>query len=146
MTENAQVARMLGYLLYRRDRTAREEGVELLVRRGIEHHMLQIPQLKNMQAVIVSVRIRNHGNIVGVSSYQSASRPLMDHDLQVVLGTWPQMMAIGNFNTKSSEWNSTTSTTRGRVLLRYLQNHNDGLDEPPMIERLADRMCWISPY
>ncbi|XP_018576323.1 uncharacterized protein LOC108914892, partial [Anoplophora glabripennis] len=54
--------------------------------------------------------------------YQPPYLPLTDH---VVVETWPQTVTIGDFNVKSPEWHSMTTTTRGRVLLQFLQNHED---------------------
>uniref|UniRef100_V5GNF3 Putative RNA-directed DNA polymerase from transposon X-element n=1 Tax=Anoplophora glabripennis TaxID=217634 RepID=V5GNF3_ANOGL len=123
--EDAHTVRIPGYLVYRRDRNRHGGGVALLVKRGIDHHMLQVPQLENMEAAAVSIRTRRYGDIAVVTCYQPPQLPLTDHDLRAVLETWPQTVAIGDFNAKSPEWHSTTTTTRGRVLLQFLQNHED---------------------
>ncbi|XP_023311276.1 uncharacterized protein LOC111691953 [Anoplophora glabripennis] len=109
--EDAHTVRIPGYLVYRSDRNRHGGGVALL--------------LENMEAAAVSIRTRRYGDVAVVTCYQPPQLPLTAHDLRVVLETRPQTVAIGDFNAKSPKWHSTTTTTRGSVLLQFLHNHED---------------------
>lgn len=112
------------YDIYRQDRDNNGGGVALAIKKCIDHYPLQRLQTRNIEAVAIMVRSLRHGDIAVVSCYNPPRLPLLDDDLDLIL-SWPQTVAIGDFNAKSPAWHSRTTTTKGRVLLNYLDAHDD---------------------
>lgn len=85
-----------------------------------------------MEATAVAIQTRRHGDIAVMTYYQTPIHPLE---------TWSQTVAIGDFNAKSLELNSTTTNTRGRPLLTFLQNHDNvtayGIEKPTFYRHIG---------
>ncbi|KAJ8912601.1 hypothetical protein NQ315_000470 [Exocentrus adspersus] len=112
------------YDIYRHDRNAHGGGVALAVKKCIDHYPLRRLQTLNSEAVAIAVRSSQHGDIAVVSCYHPPHLPILDTDLDEIL-TFPNTIAIGDFNAKSPIWHSRTTTARGRALLRYTDTHDD---------------------
>lgn len=123
-----------GYQVYRRDRDARGGGVALLVKRTIDHHPIVTPELENIEATAIVVSTARNGELTVVSCYQPPRNALLSRDLEALFPGGAQVVAIGDFNAKSQEWNSRLTNTRGREMLRFLGTHQNilamGPEEP----------------
>ncbi|KAJ8915573.1 hypothetical protein NQ315_012458 [Exocentrus adspersus] len=113
-----------GYDIYRHDRDANGGGVALAVKSCIDHYPLQRLQTQNTEAVAIAVRSLRHRDVAVVSCYHPPRLPILDADLDTIL-SFPQTIAMGDFNAKSPAWHSRATTAGGRALLNYTNTHND---------------------
>lgn len=116
-----QLIKIRGYKVYRKDRNARGGGVALLVKNGIDHHPIVVPQLQHLEAVAVVVTMHGRETVTITSCYQTPRQPILGEDIDAVLPVDSQCVAMGDFNAKSQAWNSRLTNTRGRELLRHLE-------------------------
>ncbi|KAJ8915501.1 hypothetical protein NQ315_012382 [Exocentrus adspersus] len=94
------------------------------VKSCIDHYPLQRLQTQNTEAVAIAVRSLRHGDVAVVSCYHPPRLPILDADLDTIL-SFPQTIAMGDFNAKSPAWHSRATTAGGRALLNYTNTHND---------------------
>jgi hypothetical protein len=114
-----------GYHCYRQDKhhSGRGQGVAILVKEDIPHNLLKIPYTKNIEAVGVSVRVRNAEYII-ISAYQSPNLPLDCNDLNMLFNLGKCVLVMGDFNANHPCWYSTYVNTRGRTLFHHMLEHD----------------------
>ncbi|KAJ8917680.1 hypothetical protein NQ315_005127 [Exocentrus adspersus] len=114
-----------GYVVYRQDRNRRGGGVAVAIKRGIDHYMLQVPQLDTIEAVAVGIRTSRYGEIAVASCYHPPGRTILEQDIEALLTVGPRAIAIGDFNAKAQDWNSRQLNPSGAALRRFLENTVD---------------------
>ncbi|KAJ8917642.1 hypothetical protein NQ315_005089 [Exocentrus adspersus] len=114
-----------GYVVYRQDRNRRGGGVAVAIKRGIDHYMLQVPQLDTIEAVAVGIRTSRYGEVAVASCYHPPSRTILEQDIEALLTVGPRVIAIGDFNAKAQDWNSRQLNPSGAALRRFLENTVD---------------------
>ncbi|KAJ8914338.1 hypothetical protein NQ315_011326 [Exocentrus adspersus] len=123
-----------GYVVYRQDRNRRGGGVAVAIKRGIDHYMLQVPQLDTIEAVAVGIRTSLYGEVAVASCYHPPGRTILEQDIEALLTVGPRVIAIGDFNAKAQDWNSRQLNPSGAALRRFLENTVDvvaiGPEEP----------------
>ncbi|KAJ8913997.1 hypothetical protein NQ315_012020 [Exocentrus adspersus] len=123
-----------GYVVYRQDRNRRGGGVAVAIKRGIDHYMLQVPQLNTIEAVAVGIRTSRYGEVAVASCYHPPGRTILEQDIEALLTVGPRVIAIGDFNAKAQDWNSRQLNPSGAALRRFLENTVDvvaiGPEEP----------------
>ncbi|KAJ8912144.1 hypothetical protein NQ315_013193 [Exocentrus adspersus] len=123
-----------GYVVYRQDRNRRGGGVAVAIKRGIDHYMLQVPQLDTIEAVAVGIRTSRYGEVAVASCYHPPGRTILEQDIEALLTVGPRVIAIGDFNAKAQDWNSRQLNPSGAALRRFLENTVDvvaiGPEEP----------------
>ncbi|KAJ8909686.1 hypothetical protein NQ315_013546, partial [Exocentrus adspersus] len=62
LTENMRT-KIPGYVVYRQDKNRPGGGVVVAIKRGIDHYMLQVPQLDTIEAVAVEIRTSRYADI-----------------------------------------------------------------------------------
>ncbi|KAJ8919192.1 hypothetical protein NQ315_012180 [Exocentrus adspersus] len=105
-----------GYVVYRQDRNRRGGGVAVAIKRGIDHYMLQVPQLDTIEAVAVGIRTRRYGEVAVASCYHPPGRTILEQDIEALLTVGPRVIAIGDFNAKAQDWNSRQLNPSGAAL------------------------------
>ncbi|KAJ8912970.1 hypothetical protein NQ315_000026 [Exocentrus adspersus] len=114
-----------GYVVYRQDRNRQGGGVAVAIKRGIDHYMLQVPQLDTIEAVAVGIRTSRYGEIAVASCYHPPGRTILEQDIEALLTVGPRVIAIGDFNAKAQDWNSRQLNPSGAALRRFLENTVD---------------------
>ncbi|KAJ8911153.1 hypothetical protein NQ315_008338 [Exocentrus adspersus] len=114
-----------GYVVYRQDRNRRGGGVAVAIKRGIDHYMLQVPQLDTIEAVAVGIRTSRYGEVAVASCYHPPGRTILEQDIEALLTVGPRVIAIGDFNAKAQDWNSRQLNPSGAALRRFLENTVD---------------------
>ncbi|KAJ8910281.1 hypothetical protein NQ315_016098 [Exocentrus adspersus] len=114
-----------GYVVYRQDRNRRGGGVAVAIKRGIDHYMLQVPQLDTIEAVAVGIRTSRYGEVAVASCYHPPDRTILEQDIEALLTVGPRVIAIGEFNAKAQDWNSRQLNPSGAALRRFLENTVD---------------------
>ncbi|KAJ8911275.1 hypothetical protein NQ315_015278 [Exocentrus adspersus] len=74
-----------GYVVYRQDRNRRGGGVAVAIKRGIDHYMLQVPQLDTIEAVAVGIRTSRYGEVAVASCYHPPGRTILEQDIEALL-------------------------------------------------------------
>ncbi|KAJ8967934.1 hypothetical protein NQ317_000813 [Molorchus minor] len=115
--------RMRGYKVYRQDRNIRGGGVAVLVKSNITHHQTRAGGLGNLEAIGVEIQLPRREPLHILSCYQPPNSPLLGEDLGDLFPDALQVIAIGDFNAKSPQWNSRRLNARGRELEGFLDAH-----------------------
>ncbi|KAJ8981033.1 hypothetical protein NQ317_018005 [Molorchus minor] len=115
--------RMRGYRVYRQDRNIRGGGVAVLVRSNITHHQTRAGGLGNLEAIGIEIQLPRREPLHILSCYQPPNVPLLGEDLGDLFPDAQQVIAIGDFNAKSQQWNSRRLNARGRELEGFLDAH-----------------------
>ncbi|KAJ8911810.1 hypothetical protein NQ315_014234 [Exocentrus adspersus] len=113
-----------GYVVYRQDRN-RRGGVAVAIKRGVDHYMLQVPQLDTIEAVAVGIRTSRYGEIAVTSCYHPPGRTILEQDIEALLTVGSRVIAIEDFNAKAQDWNSRQLNPSGAALRRFLENTVD---------------------
>ncbi|KAJ8977115.1 hypothetical protein NQ317_005243, partial [Molorchus minor] len=115
--------KMRGYKVYRQDRNIRGGGVAVLVKSNITHHQTRAGGLGNLEAIGVEIQLPRREPLHILSCYQPPNAPLLGEDLGDLFPDAQQVIAIGDFNAKSRQWNSRRLNARGRELEGFLDAH-----------------------
>ncbi|KAJ8910825.1 hypothetical protein NQ315_015560 [Exocentrus adspersus] len=137
-------AKIPGYVVYRQDRNGQGGGVAVAVKRGIDHYMLQVPQLDTIEAVAVGIRTSRYGEIAVASCYHPPGRTILEQDIEALLTVGPRVIAIGDFNAKSQDWNSRRQNPSGAALRRFLED-TDNVEAIGPIEPTYDGQGRFAP-
>ncbi|KAJ8970979.1 hypothetical protein NQ317_003850 [Molorchus minor] len=112
--------KMRGYKVYRQDRNYRGGGVAVLVKSNITHHQTRAGGLRNLES---RSSCPGREPLHVLSCYQPPQIPLLGEDLGDLFPDAQQIIAIGDFNAKSQQWNSRRLNVRGRELEGFLDAH-----------------------
>ena len=94
----------------------------LLVHRGIEHHAVSVPGLRNLEAAVTGIKLAGKpAKILAVSL--SLSRPLIKSDLSTCLSGRLLILMAGDLNAKHIDWTTRLTTLRGKLLRDYADRH-----------------------
>ncbi|KAJ8980948.1 hypothetical protein NQ317_001211 [Molorchus minor] len=115
--------RMRGYKVYRQDRNYRGGGVAVLVKSNIKHHQTRAGGLGNLEVIGVEIQLPRREPLHVLSCYQPPLIPLVGEDLGDLFPDAQQVIAIGDYNAKSQQWNSRRLNARGRELEGFLDTH-----------------------
>jgi hypothetical protein len=107
------VLRMANYVCHRNDRLTEGGGTAILVRRGIDHHVIPVQGLQYLEATAIQVMLANI-TVKILAAYVSPTRPLIFSDLAACLGEGLPVLMAGDLNAKHVEWNSRLVTKRGK--------------------------------
>lgn len=137
-----------GYHVYRRDdrldcgRAYR--GLVVLVNRRIVHQPLPDPPLENIIALGVEICIDGHP-LKLFSIYRPPGGPLNSADLQSLLphATDTCLMAAGDWNCKSTTWNSLITNSVGKHLLEYADRHGYDISGPDTPTHYPDQQNYM---
>ncbi|KAJ8914898.1 hypothetical protein NQ315_016052 [Exocentrus adspersus] len=121
-------AKIPGYVVYRQDRNGQGGGVAVAVKLGIDHYMLQVPQLDTIEAVAVGIRTSRYGEIAVASCYHPPGRTILDQDIEALL----------------TDWNSRQLNRSGAALRRFLEN-TDNVEAIGPIEHTYDGKGRFAP-
>lgn len=111
-----------GYKIYRKDRNRQGGGVALLVANHIQHHLTQLPELFNLEAVAITFRLNNRGTTL-IAAY-SPPQSLHTRDIDALFAGPDPVILTGDLNAKHAHWNSFTNNTAGYALAAHEQNSN----------------------
>lgn len=107
------------YITYRNDRVGQAGGgTAVLLRKNLRHYPIDLPILRTVEATAVVVSIGGR-EVVLSSVYNRPAMPLSTEDLDVLLSIKPMAILAGDLNAKHTDWNSTTTNTRGTTLRTY---------------------------
>ena len=95
-------------------------GTAVLVRRGIIHHSVPVPDVTHLEATPTQVPLA--GRPVKILAYLSPSRPLIGADLDACYRSWLSVLLAGDLNAKHVDWNSRLSTRRGKLCVYADEN------------------------
>ncbi|KAJ8975573.1 hypothetical protein NQ317_018105 [Molorchus minor] len=115
--------RMRGYRVYLQDRNIRGGGVAVLVKSNITHHQTRAGGLGNLEVIGIEIQLPRREPLHILSCYQPRMIPLLGEDLGDLFPDAQQVIAIGDFNAKSRQWNSRRLNARGRELEGFLDAH-----------------------
>jgi Reverse transcriptase (RNA-dependent DNA polymerase)/Endonuclease-reverse transcriptase len=104
--------------VYRRDRVSAGGGTAIVVRRGIEHYEVDLPQMHSLEANAVVVRTAS-GLLRLVAVYKPPQVALDTRDLDELLKDPTPTIFAGDLNCKHGCWNSRVSNTNGRALFAH---------------------------
>ncbi|KAJ8919433.1 hypothetical protein NQ315_016531 [Exocentrus adspersus] len=119
-------------------------GVSVAIKRGIDHYMLQVPQLDTIEAVAVGIRTSRYGEVAVASCYHPPGRTILEQDIEALLTVGPRVIAIGDFNAKSQDWNSRQQNPSGAALRRFLED-TDNVEAIGPIEPTYDGQGRFAP-
>ncbi|KAJ8911239.1 hypothetical protein NQ315_012226 [Exocentrus adspersus] len=123
-------AKIPGYDLHRNDRNQRG-GVAIAIKRKIVYYRVNVPEMDTMEVVAVGIPTERWGEITVASCYQPSGRALIEADKKALLSIGPRVIAIGDFNAKTRDWNSSRLNQAGAVLKRYLEGRADTIATGP---------------
>ena len=113
-----QAFQLANYVCHPTDRPTMGGGTANLIRRGIVHHSLPVPDLNHLEATAVQVTLAGRPVKI-LAAYLSPSHPLIGADLTACFcGGFPVLLA-GELNAKHVDWNSRLTTRRGKLLRDY---------------------------
>lgn len=138
-----------GYTLHRLDKhpNGHGQGVALLIKTDIEHLSIIAPKTRHMEVIGVEITSSNK-RLTILSVYQSPNLPLDPSDIDNLLNIGPNVLMMGDFNSRHPHWFCRDSNTRGRLLFHHmLQNShtrtNHTLDRLPYFGSLSTRLSAI---
>ena len=118
-----QAFRLANYVCHRTHRLTAGGGTAILVRLGIVHHSVSVPDLTHLEATAIQVTLA--GKPVKIlAAYISPSRPLIVADLSVCFGGGLSVLTAGDLNDKHVDWNTWLSTRRGKLLREYADENS----------------------
>jgi len=104
-------------------------GTAILIRRGIVHHSVPVPDLTHFEATAVQV-ILDGRQVKILAAYLSTSCPLIGADLTACFGGGLPVLMAGDLNAKHVDWNSRLTTIRGKLLRVYTDENFCLIFEP----------------
>lgn len=128
--------------VYRNDRNRQGGGTAIIVKRGITHHVLDLPELKSLEATAVAIKTTNHGWLRLISVYKPPKTNLDTGDLDMLFGDTMPTIIAGDLNCKHQAWNSRVSNKDGRILhhhWRSKQHNIIGPDRPTHFPNTGSR-------
>lgn len=130
---NVRNPNIQGFTLHRTDRNdGPGGGTAVYVRNALRYHVAQTPTLQQLEATGIVVSTTN-GPLRIFSCYnRPGNGSLLETDLQALFIDPTPTIAAGDFNAKSTEWNSRSQNANGRVLEAYLQRNPDVLVMAPV--------------
>lgn len=122
------------FKVYRNDRAGIGGGTAIFIRQSLDHSVLTVPNLVNLEATAITIQTEAMGLVRFVAIYNSPKRDLLERDLNTLsnMDDLPFILA-GDFNAKHSAWHSRLTNKRGRTLYNFaLKEHLDifGPEEP----------------
>ena len=108
---SGQTFRLANYVCHRTDRPTAGGGTAILVRHGITHHSVPVPDHTQLEATAIQVMQADRPMKV-LAAYLSPSRPLIGSDLDACFGGCLPVLMAGDLNAKLVDWNSRLSTRR----------------------------------
>lgn len=122
---------------YRIDRErANCGGVAILVRKSLRHSVLpNTPENENLETTGIIARTAS-GNYKIFACYSLPKMPIDEKELDAIFNTKTLTFALGDFNAKNTNWNSTITTTKGKRFQQYVENRSCEVfapDEPTII-------------
>lgn len=114
-----------GFNCYRSDKNqnGRGQGVAILIKSNIQHSIIVVPSMKNLEAIAIKIHLSGREVII-VSAYQSPNLPLVHADLDNLFSLGSNVLICGDFNANHDYWNSSYCNTRGRSLFRHMLFNN----------------------
>ena len=119
----AETFRLATYVCHSKDSPTAEGGTAILVRRGIQNHLVPVPSLTQLEATATQTELAGRPVKI-LAVYLSPSRPLIGADLDVCFGGWLPVLLAGDLNAKHVDWNSRLRTTRGKLLCDYADSNS----------------------
>jgi exonuclease III len=110
------------YTIHRHDRLKQRGVVAILVRKSLPHSLLDLPPLKFLEALGISINT-SFGPLNLFSVYHPASKALCRSDLTSQFRAHSRGIYIGDWNSKHSAWNCLRGNSNGRILYAFLKNH-----------------------
>lgn len=109
--------RVANYNIIRDDRvTSRLGGTLIYYRKSLHCTPLAAPPLKNIEATVCQLGMTGHRPVIIASVYLSASKQLLEEDLQALFDMGDSVILTGDLNSKHPRWQSSTTDARGRAL------------------------------
>lgn len=114
------------YNQYRADRLSDEGGgTAIYIKQSLDHSDLgPEDNLKKLEANSIIVNLDNNTKIKITSVYGPPTNKLLTDDLDTIFNCTYPTNAVGDFNSKQVNWNSTATNNRGKVLLKYPTDNN----------------------
>lgn len=112
------------YFIYRNDREgARGGGVALIVRKNLQHTLLNVVNTKKIENLTVEVVINNRRAIITTAYSPKYSSDFRNDILQ--LTSWDkEFYVLGDFNAKHLSWNCNSTNSAGKVLFNIQQSRD----------------------
>ena len=121
------------YTIYRNDGPrAPYGGTAIAIKSTIHHSHVPTPSFINLEATFITIPVSNTYLQIG-AIYCSPSMPLLISDLDLLHSMSNNYINAGDFNAKNISWNSSLTTTRGKLLENHANLHNYNIiapDEP----------------
>jgi len=112
---SGQAFRLANYVCHRTDRPTAGGGTAILVRRGIVHHSVPVPDQTHLEATAIQVTMAGRPVKI-LAAYLSPSRPLIGADLTACFGGGLPVLLACDLNAKHVDSNSRLNTRRGKLL------------------------------
>lgn len=118
-----------GYTILRNDRPTHGGGVAILVKKGIQHELLNLRDTVNIENIAVAINLHNR-RIIITSAYSPRYTNSFNGDLAEITTIRGECLIFGDFNAKHSTWHCTSNNTAGNMLLNYLNTSDFSLHAP----------------
>jgi len=106
-------------------------GVAIIIRNNIKHNQMPIiSDLRSLKVIAISLTI-NSKPITRISAYQSPSKPMYTKDYETIFSKNNNIILLGDFNSKHSNWGCTSTNSRGRKLQEFINSNSGVISAPP---------------
>lgn len=117
------------YTIYRNDRPTHGGGVAILVRRGIQHELLNICDTHSIENIVVAIICHNKRIIIS-SVYSPHFNNSFNDDLAKITAVGGESLIFGDFNAKHTAWNCISNNAAGNSLINFLNTSEFSLHAP----------------
>lgn len=127
------------YKCYRLDRVNQSHGgVSILVKKGLVHELLPSFKTKVIEAIGISVKLRNQNKIKIIAAYFPGIKSnvginnatCFQDDLNLLTNTTQDYFICGDFNSKHRSWNCTRGNRAGNILFEMKNRKGFIIDHP----------------
>jgi hypothetical protein len=130
------------YHFYRTDpHPGRKGGTAVAVRKGIPHHLVDLPPLVSVEATGICIPIGN-SEILLAAVYKSPGRDWSDADITELLSFGRKSILAGDLNAKLPFWKCAVSNPPGEKLLQLFDVSQFEISAPSMPHSLFPSGKW----
>lgn len=109
------------YRIYRNDRLIHGGGVAIVIRRDIQHKLINMRDTKFIENISVAVNL-NHRDIIITSAYSPRHTAHFVHDIGLLSYDGKETIILGDLNAKHSAWNCPANNAAGTELQNFLDS------------------------